>query len=149
MVKLVFALGILAVAMSPARAESDSETLTAFGILGTWAVDCHRPASSSNPHIAYRAGAGGQPTYEYRANAVQADFTAELREVRILAADRVAFIEPVRGAEFRVTLMRLADGRIRLLESLESDGKPIIRDGVILRSGQPAAALEKCGQELG
>ena len=53
---LLFVSLLLVLCQTPAaRAETPAETAAAFGLLGTWAVDCRLPPSLGNGYLTYAA----------------------------------------------------------------------------------------------
>src|SRR5262245_46275669 len=67
----------------------DSDAVRQFGLVGVWRVDCSKPASSSNPQVVHAAPEHGLPTFSVNYD-FPSDFTVEMRDARIIAADRLA-----------------------------------------------------------
>ncbi len=136
LVVLVTLLGIL-----PAAA-ADGDVLRRFGMHGRLAVDCAAPASSTNPHLVYAVSPQGQVTRTLRMDP-SLDGTFPMRNLRLLAPDRLQYEETGRRAEFVITVARIG-GRYRSWQSVQGDGKVLIQDGKFPESGAPTLAFEVC-----
>src|SRR6187431_204849 len=62
--RLALVLVALAAPVHAAQAQSIAETLSRWGLLGTWALDCSKPASSSNGNLSYATRRAGQVSHE-------------------------------------------------------------------------------------
>ena len=62
--RLALVLVALAAPVHAAQAQSIAETLSRWGLLGTWALDCSKPASSSNGYLSYAIRRAGQVSHE-------------------------------------------------------------------------------------
>src|SRR4030095_14340935 len=51
--RFALAFASLLMGLGQARAETPAETAAAFGLLGTWAVDCRMPPSVANGYLTY------------------------------------------------------------------------------------------------
>src|SRR5262249_26118231 len=49
---------------SVACAENQAETTSRWGLIGTWALDCSKPASENSPYLTYVIRRAGKVTYE-------------------------------------------------------------------------------------
>ena len=61
---LALVLVALAAPVQGAQAQSIAETLSRWGLLGTWALDCSKPASGSNGYLTYAIRRAGQVSHE-------------------------------------------------------------------------------------
>ena len=128
--------------IAPADAASDRDILKQFGMLGRQAIDCTAPYSRSNPHVIYSVSPQGNVTRTLKMDP-SLDGTFPMRNLRLLAPDRLQFEETGRRAEFIVTLVKIG-GKFRSWQSVQADGKVLIQDGKFLSSGSPTIAFEKC-----
>jgi hypothetical protein len=130
--RLVLALGLLS---GPARAETPAETAAAFGLLGTWAVDCRLPPSLANGYMTYVAAPGGNVAHDR-------DFGSQRNVGEIVRAsltaggiDLVVFF-PVTAQSRQITLAKSADGRMRTIaDSFINSNEYAVRDGKLLATG--------------
>jgi hypothetical protein len=74
--------------------------------------------------------------------------TAELRNVRLVAPDRLAllYVGTPKGRAFNIVLVKV-EGRIRSEQSIGSDGRALIRDGRAVFGGEPMLLFERCSRE--
>ena len=93
-----------------ARAETPAETAAAFGLLGTWAVDCRLPPSLGNGYLTYAAAPGGNIAHDR-------DFGSQRNVGEVVRAsltaggiDLVVFF-PVSAQSRQITIAKAADGR--------------------------------------
>ena len=62
--RFALAFASLLMGLGQARAETPAETAAAFGLLGTWAVDCRLPPSVANGYLTYAATPGGNIAHD-------------------------------------------------------------------------------------
>ncbi|KAB2920443.1 MAG: hypothetical protein F9K29_00975 [Hyphomicrobiaceae bacterium] len=141
---IVLTSAVLAVCISAgeALAGPDSDALAKFGMEGTFAVDCAQPPGPRNPYLTYTVSPRGGVTRTLKMDP-SLDGSFSMRNLRLLANDRLQYQETGRQAEFTVIIARIG-GRIRSWESVRGDGQAMIRDGLFTGSGQPTPAFEKC-----
>jgi hypothetical protein len=135
---------------SAADTPSPTTAVRDFGLLGTWAVECSRPASPSNEHSLFSVtDAGGiwvfndfGPDYDgmvYRvvdASLVEAD-KVSLRQ--ILASDESIVLDIV---------MLKANDRIRIWSSRTAKGDMLVKDGSLSTTGdQQTRWAARCGEK--
>jgi hypothetical protein len=139
-VGLLLALGQSAVA----RAETPAETAAAFGLLGTWAVDCRLPPSAANGYLTYAATPGGNIAHDR-------DFGSQRNIGEVVRAsltaggiDLVVFF-PVSAQSRQITIARAADGRLRTIaDSFINSNEYAIRDGKLLATGTEMPWQMRC-----
>jgi len=137
--------GALAAVIRPAWADTLETTLTRFGLLGHWAVDCGAAPSIENPHGLYRMLSPHEaelrydygPLYEPQIHIITFAEPADGNRLRIKHIDRRD------GSSLEATIQKLAD-RIQNVSVVESDGKIIVKDGIYTLNGRPAVWLERC-----
>ena len=141
-----FFLLALAILVLPgaAFADTDSDTLAKFGLIGNWALDCRAPPSLANPFEALvLSKTGEEPTRHLNTGNPALDRIEPVHDVILITADRLRLSYPQNAITVTVVFLK-EDGRIRVLESTTSDGLTAVSGGIIQRSGQQTAWLEKC-----
>jgi len=142
---LVLAGVSLAIASgSAARAETPAETAAAFGLLGTWAVDCALPPSLANGYLSYVATPGGNIAHDR-------DFGSQRNTGEIVRAaltaggiDLVVFF-PASAQSRQITLAKTADGRLRIItDAFITTKEYAIRDGKLLSTGTDMPWQMRC-----
>ena len=149
----LFCLGLLTPTV--ASAESLAATLNQWGLIGTMAKDCAKPASPSNAHNSYivRAeasvyyapnyGRGNDSlnSFEVEAATIEPNGAIVLRETRSeknLGKAQVMgpagrFTDSNKPREW--TLTKGSDGRIRMMSNREVGGDYSVRDGKLVING--------------
>lgn len=135
-------LAILA-APGPARAGTDSDVLAQFGLIGSWALDCHAPASLANPFETLVPSKTGEPTRRLSTGNPALDRVEPIHDVILITADRLRLSYPQNSITVTVVFIK-ENGRIRVLESTTSNGLTVVSGGIVQRNGQQTAWLEKC-----
>ena len=137
---LTLALGYAAVT----RAETPAETAAAFGLLGTWAVDCRLPPSLANAYLTYAATPGGNIAHDR-------DFGSQRNIGEVVRAsltaggiDLVVFF-PVSAQSRQITIGKSGDGRMRTVaDSFINSREYAIRDGKLLATGTEVPWQMRC-----
>lgn len=130
-----------------ARAGADSDALTKFGLIGDWAIDCKSFPSPTNPFMTFIPSTAGQPTRQVITGEPQYDSLVPISDATMLDDSHLRLSYPQGGVTVTVTLLKdqLKDQqRIRPFEAAASDGTVSVSGGVVERSGQPTAWLQKC-----
>lgn len=126
----VFALLLLT---ATARAQSPTNAVEEFGLLGTWAIDCAQSPSPRNEHTVFAVTSIG--TVQLRN-----DFGIAYDEMvyRVVAARRVGpdmiALRQVLTTDKDVVLdvvMLKVDDKVRIWSSRGRDGKALVREGTI------------------
>ena len=128
--------------LTSAAVAADADVLRQFGMLGRIAVDCSAPYSQSNPHLIYAVSPQGQLTRTLKMTP-ELDGSFPMRNVRLLAPDRLQHDETGRQSELTITVAKI-DGKFRSWRSVRGDGTVLIADGKFASSGSPTVAFEKC-----
>jgi hypothetical protein len=135
----------LAAAAAPATPE---QVFRAFGLFGTWAVDCARPASPRNLYVSDFVDDAGAVVEEHH---LGPDYV--VNHYGVLSASRLSATElelevvfqPGNEAAHRQRLvMRVANGRRRTLFNQPVDGKVLVKHGVVTSVGVRTPTLTKC-----
>lgn len=139
------ALVALALLVAPglARAETDSDTLAQFGLIGSWALDCHAPASLANPFETLVPSKTGEAARRLSTGNPALDRIEPIHDVILITADRLRLSYPQNSITVTVVFLK-ENGRIRVLESTTSNGLTVVSGGIVQRNGQQTAWLEKC-----
>jgi hypothetical protein len=132
-----------ALAASAAQAGADSDALTKFGLVGSWAIDCHAPPSLANPFQTFVPSNAGDPIRQDVVGDPDRDRIVPIHDVILVANDRLRLSFLQNGIAVTVLLVK-DKGRVRPIESMTSDGHTIVSDGVVQRNGQQTVWLEKC-----
>jgi hypothetical protein len=133
----------LALVATPAAAGPDSDMLRKLGMLGAWAVNCANPPSNANPHLEYIASESGYPTRKTIMDAKPS--FAEMRNVRLIASDRIAFLDVRKPDGDRTNIVLAVMGqRWRSQDASDMDGKAYIKNGKFVSSGQDTLVFDKC-----
>ncbi len=113
-----------------------------FGLLGSWARDCSKPASAQAPRILYAATADGGVTRELVEGAAHGTGTPFSGASRV-APDQLELDYLYEERTVHLVL-EMRDGRQRGLRSWIDGGAPIMEDGVVLANNHRVPWYEKC-----
>ena len=142
----VLAALLLATAPSFAEESQVSDTLREFGLLGTWAVDCARPASAANEYSIYAVSAAGEATLAYARGKPYRDIVYAIGTAQPVAEDRIA-LQVLRLPEKIAVdiVLRKESGTIRVWSSHSSGGRMLVIDGVITGNGAESPRFRRWG----
>ena len=149
-IRIAVSACVLALAMGdwlfwpvPAAAQTASDVIEKWGLLGTWAADCNLPPSRQNGYLAY-VRRGGVVAHER-------DFGDARDSNEIVAATITAdgsvdvTINFVNFSEIRtMTVIKGADGRYRVTSNRDSKGVYSVKNGILLGSGNPTKWVNRC-----
>ncbi len=125
-----------------------AQVFRTYGLFGTWAVDCGRPASPQNPYVRDFLNDAGAVAEEHHFGADYAVNHYDVLSAKRLSATEVELdvtYEPGDEAVHRQTLvMRVADGRRRTLFNQPVGGKVRVKGGLVLGLGVKTQTLVKC-----
>ena len=121
-------LGLLTLVGATRADASDRNVLKQFGILGKIAVDCGAPPSRSNPHMHFAVSREGRATRTLNMTDPALDATLEIRNVRLVAPDKMQFNETGRQSELAITIAKIG-GKFRSWRSVRADGTVLLADG--------------------
>lgn len=131
-----------------ANAASVEELFQQFGLFGTWAADCSRPATPSNPRVAITTPSAGLVLEDHN---LGPDFA--VNRYSILAAERVSassisvevIFQPGTEVEERQKLVFSVHDNTRRTTFNETDSGTVrVKDGVALARGSKTPLLRKC-----
>ena len=149
MVTCIRALALLIVVLlgsaSSAMAQKPADTLRRWGLLGTWALDCSKPASGSNGYLSYVADPEGKVLHNR-------DFgdRRDVNAVEQARTGRGGMLEltvnfPGMSQTRKYTMMMGVDGRIRATTNSKADGtEPSIKDGKFTSNGNDTPWQARC-----
>lgn len=130
---LLFA-GALALTQ-PAHAETAVETAAAWGLLGTWSLDCRLPPSEGNGYVSFMAMPGGRLMHE-RDFGGRRDANDVLRVTLGVGGIDLTIYFPASAQTRLITVARTPDGRLRTMsESLPNSNEFAIWDGKFAATG--------------
>jgi hypothetical protein len=130
---------------TPSQAKTIAETVTEWGLIGTWAIDCKVPPDrQTGTRLAYVVKSGGRVVHER-------DFgdTSDTNEVlqADLASDN-SIVLRVRFTALKDTrqyaLMKMPDGTIRAFFNRGGDGVYTIKDGRFVANDQLSPKQFRC-----
>jgi hypothetical protein len=136
-------LAILVGGTSVTRASADSDALAKFGLIGSWAVDCHAPPSEANPFQSFVPSSYGEPTRQLIVGNPTYDRIMPVHDVILITNDRLRLSFEQNGVSVTVVLLK-DKGRVRPLESQAGNGQTVVSGGIVQRSGKETTWLEKC-----
>jgi len=134
---------LLSIAAGAAPASEDSDALAKFGLIGSWAIDCHAPPSMANPFQTFVPSTDGDPIRQDIVGDPDHDRIVPVRDVILIGNDRLRLSFLQNNVTVSVVLVKVK-GRVRPLESTTSDGRTIVSGGIVQRNGQQTTWLEKC-----
>ena len=121
---------------------ADSDELSRFGLIGTWAVDCAQPDSASNPYVIF-AVKDGAPFWILRMGDLQARYG--MRQLKAIGADVLDYTDgPDQAGRTHHMQLKKTGARFRSLSSMREDGSAVIADGKFVASGAPTPVFENC-----
>ena len=133
----------LAFVASAASAQTPESAVKEFGLLGTWAADCTKPAAKDNIHSRYEAK-DGQVLNLHDAGP---DFVEEAYTVRGAKADgtdRLALSTVSRaGRQAEIVLRRIGD-KMQVWRVTAADGFQPVNEGKYIVTDAPIPALSRC-----
>ena len=138
-------LGVVTLLGSAPADASDRDALRQFGIYGKLAVDCAAPAGSKNPHLFFAVSREGKATRTLKMADPELDATLSIRNVRIIAPDRLQYNETGRQSELVIVIAKEGN-KFRSWSSTRADGTVLVKDGKFPSSGSPTIAFTACRQ---
>ncbi len=135
-----------AASASSACADPLAATVTRWGLLGAWSVDCaRRPDRDKGAVLAYEVGLDGRVMYRRNfgdvkdENEVVAASTDSDGQLNIM----VFFPSLQQTREFGLRLQR--DGSLRAIYNRSQRGDYTIKNGKFVSTGEPTPAQHRCG----
>jgi hypothetical protein len=151
-----YLVAALAMAMAEtANAQSVADTITEFGLIGTWATDCTQPASTSNFLTVYAIKPSGavsrtyydQPGHVYNNYKIT---SAKRQAPDLLSYEQIWDFEgsPANIAGDRVrVLLNMADSKFQIVSSQGSDGSFFVKDRKYPGSGDESSWQSRCPEK--
>jgi hypothetical protein len=141
------ALGLvvpLLVGPTAVQAQSASDVFELYDLLGSFSINCGKPAAAGNPYSVYRALDDGNVQFDMMIgpNRRRSSYTIDLA---VEVSQNDIEISMTDGNQRFDVVYRVEDGRIRTMESVRESGDQIIADGRSVASGAPTQWFRKCG----
>lgn len=127
-----------------ARPADDIAAARAWGILGTWRIDCAAPPSRANGSLTY-AVRDGRLVHPRDFGDVRDEL--QVQSARVLPNGRFEFVIrfPDDGQRRRFTVVKGDDGRIRVMDNVAVGTRDYsIRDGSLVATGKPSRWQTRC-----
>jgi hypothetical protein len=128
-----------------AIAQKTGDTLRRWGLLGIWALDCSKPASSNNDYLSYVADSEGKVSHnrdfgDHRdVNAIEQTRTGRGGALELI----VNF--PGLSQTRKFTMVMGVDGRIRTMANSKADDtEPTIKGGKFIANGHDTPWQTRC-----
>ncbi len=130
------------------NAASVDELFQQFGLFGTWAADCSKPATPSNPRVSITTPSSGLVLEDHN---LGPDFS--VNRYSVLSAERVSassisvevIFQPGTEVEERQKLVFSVHDNTRRTMFNQADGGTVrVKDGVALARGSKTPLLRKC-----
>ncbi len=131
-----------------ARAGSVDELFQQFDLFGTWAADCSRPATPTNPRVNITTPSSGLVLEDHN---LGPDFS--VNRYSVLSAERVSptsisvevIFQPGTEVEERQKLVFSVRDNTRRTMFNQADGGTVrVKDGIALARGSKTPLLRKC-----
>lgn len=143
---LAFAIALPALAC----ADSPTQVLGDFGLLGTWATDCSRPSGSDNFYTIYAGSAEGNVRRTYYNTADRKtpyNVYIVTRAIR-LPSDMLSYQQEGDTNHDKIDVILLKDGnKYKIWSSVTAEGKALVKDGKFPGSGSDSPWQAKCSGE--
>jgi hypothetical protein len=138
-------VGLMAAAFSmlATAAASAMDLFQKHGLFGTWAVDCTKPPSITNPHVIYRLIEG---TLIQRQTSIAVGEILDLSTIDDAAeASPTELMISWQTGEGGITnRILLGDGWMQVLESTRSDGEKLVVKGRQVHDDTDAPRFARC-----
>ena len=126
-----------------ANADNDADAMVQFGLVGSWAPDCHAVPSPTNPFVNFTFSDTGQPMRLVIAGKPQYQSMVPLSDLVAIDETHLQLSYPQAGVTVTVILMK-EPNRIRPYRAGVSDGTVSVENGVVKSSGQETNWLLRC-----
>lgn len=136
---------LLALLLLPraAAAQSLQQAVSDFGLLGSWARDCSKPASPQAPRVRYVATPDGGVMRELLEGEAPGGTGTPFLAASRVAPDQLEVDYLYQDRTIHLVL-EMRDGKHRGLNSWADGGAPLMEDGVVLANNRRAPWYEKC-----
>jgi hypothetical protein len=136
-------------AQTAAPAGSAEDLFREFGLFGTFAADCGRPAAPANPFVTVSAPGGGVVLESNDLGSGYATNRYSVLSGRRLSAERlevtVLFRPGAEGEERQTLIFEVRNNTRRTIFNKVEDGDVRVRNGVVLSRGVKTPLLKRCG----
>jgi hypothetical protein len=127
-----------------ASAQSIADVMEQWGLVGTWAVNCHLPPSRTNGmHSTYTRQLGGNVDVRRDFGDSRYNDVSQVISARVQADGMLEVTVDPRQV-FTYVLFKGADGRIRSMTGRLGSGEYTVRDGKFVASGAPTPWQSRC-----
>jgi hypothetical protein len=134
-------------APSAASVQSVADTLTKWGLSGTWALDCSKPPSSGNVYATYVGRTDGTAFVSRNFGAANRNNgSVELESASVEPDGMIVLRSTFSGKLREWGFVKLPKGRVRMIFSREVGGDYAIRDGKVLSVGSETPWIAQCRQ---
>jgi len=118
----------LVLTISGASAQTPREVLKDFGLLGTWANDCSKPAASNNFLTIYQGLSNGEVkrTYYDAPNKIYSEFV--IKRVTRVAPDQILY-EQAGQNDLQFVTLKKTGNQYRVFSNRSRAGKEYVQDG--------------------
>src|SRR5215813_2388944 len=145
--RIWFLAAAFALAMPALAADSPTQVLRDFGMLGTWATDCSRPSNSDNFYTIYAGQSDGRVrrTY-YNTPDRKTPYNVYIvtRAVK-LPSDMLSYQQEGDVNQDKIDVILLKDGnKYKIWSSVTAEGKALVKDGKFPGSGDDSPWQAKC-----
>jgi hypothetical protein len=135
-----------------ANAQSVANTIAEFGLIGTWATDCSKPASSSNYLTVYAVKRTGEVSRTYYDAPGHVYNNYKIVSANRQAPDMLLYRQvwdtkgkPANMAGDRVdVVLNMADNKFQIVSSQGSDGSYFVKDRKFPSSGSESPWQFRC-----
>ena len=128
-----------------AAAQSVADTVSKWGLIGTWSLDCSKPASSANGYLTYVVRGAGKVAHER--NFGDRRDTNDVQQARTGIGGTLDLVVHFPGLNQtrKYTMMMASDRRIRALANSRIDGTDqTIKDGKFTSGGGTTPWQSRC-----
>lgn len=143
--KLLLTAALSAAAATAASAQSIEQTLSKFGLLGTWATDCGRPAAKDNFYTVYKSS-GGKVLRVYYDGPNEIYNQYVITQASQVAGDELRYQQEgtdSRRLRFEVIIKKVGN-RILVWLSRNMDGGITVKDGKYVDDGAAVVWQTRC-----
>jgi hypothetical protein len=129
------------------QAATLKDTLSAFGFLGTWAVDCSQPASPTNNYRSAYVSQTGDPVFSESLGSNSEPNVYVILRARQEHKDFIVLRVKINGEFEQELTIRKEGDRLRTITNRDLDSrrkKYVVRNGEVLSTGGNTPWLTRC-----
>lgn len=122
-----------------AEAQSVANELREFDLLGTWAIDCAKPAGHEgrNTHTIYAAAPSGAVTIAYDNGPSPAQTVNTILSASRQGEDRISYLQENQRTKAQIEIVLVKSGNtIKVWSSRRTTGEVLVRDGKFMVGGE-------------